>query len=247
MAYKAILVVSDNEAIIKKFIEQLEADDRLVSGRSFTFCCHPANGALRGEIIDSYKIQPINMKIETDKIINDYDLVISAHCKQIFPDKLVNSRKCINIHPGYNPFNRGWYPQVFSILNGKPLGATIHEIDEKLDHGMIIDRAQVKVEASDTSLSAYLKVQALEFELIENNLANILDGTYSTFAPEEEGNLNLKQDFNELQEINLDEKVTFQEAIDRFRALSHPPYKNLYFINESTGKKVWINLNLEEE
>jgi methionyl-tRNA formyltransferase len=247
MAYSSILVLSDNEAIVQAFIDLLEARPELRDGRQFHFAHAPANSPLAGKTIGGYKVEPLDVKKEYQQAIDAYDLVFSAHCKQIFPAELVKAVKCVNLHPGYNPHNRGWFPQVFSIINGLPLGATLHEIDEKLDHGAIIDREKVAVKASDTSKTAYDRVQAAELELLERDLPKILKGEYEVFEPEEEGNLNLKKDFDTLCEIDLNETVTFQEAINRLRALTHTPYKNGYFIDPDTGKKVWLGLNLEEE
>lgn len=247
MPYTSILVVSDNEVIVSEFIKLLNASPSLLVNRSFRFACYPKHESLVNKKISGYTIVPLDMKAEYDSIIAEHDLVISAHCKQIFPSPLVNKVKCINIHPGYNPYNRGWYPQVFSILNGLPLGATIHEIDEELDHGKIIDREKVQLQANDTSLSAYKRVQKTEIKLLERNLVKILDGSYNTFTPEEEGNVNFKRDFEALREIKLDEQVTFKQAIDRLRALSHPPFKNAYFVDPATGKKVWLEITLDKE
>ncbi|MDB5167018.1 MAG: hypothetical protein JWN26_163 [Candidatus Saccharibacteria bacterium] len=247
MPFSSILVVSDNEIILTEFINLLDHMPDLKEQRTFNFACHPDNEALKYKQFSDYTIEPLNIKTDYKSIGEQYDLIISAHCKQIFPVELVNSVKCINIHPGYNPYNRGWYPQVFAILNHSLLGATIHEIDEDLDHGRIITREIVEVKSSDTSLTAYNRVQAKEVELMEKNLQNILDGTYETIMPEGEGNINSKKDFNDLREINLNERVTFKEAIDRLRALSHPPFKNGYFIDPDTNQKVWIEVTLQSD
>lgn len=247
MPYKSILVVSDNEAILTAFAGLLQDRPALRENRSFRFACHPRHETLRGKQLLDYTVEPLDIKKAYVAIAAEHDLVISAHCKQLFPPQLVAAVKCINIHPGYNPYNRGWYPQVFSILNGMPLGATIHEIDEQIDHGKIIDRRQVELKKSDTSLTAYNRVQKAEIELLERNLENILSGSYQAQAPEQDGNLNLKQDFNALCEISLEETATFGQVLDRFRALSHPPFKNAYFIDPATGKKVWIELELAED
>ncbi len=247
MPYISILVVSDNEVIVSEFIKLLNASPLLLANRSFRFACYPKHESLVNKKISGYTIEPLDMKTEYDSIIAKHDLVISAHCKQIFPSPLVTRVKCINIHPGYNPYNRGWYPQVFSILNGLPLGATIHEIDEELDHGKIIDREKVQLQASDTSLSAYERVQKTEIKLLERNLKKILEDTYKTFTPEEEGNVNFKKDFEALREIKLDEQVTFKQAIDRLRALSHPPFKNAYFVDQVTNERIWVRVDLEKD
>ncbi len=247
MAFKRILVVSDNESILSEFIKIIQSDDSLSAGRIFDFACHPNNKLLTQKEILGYTIQPLNLKDSLEAVVERYDLIISAHCKQLFPKQLVESRRCINIHPGYNPYNRGWYPQVFSIINGLPLGATIHEIDAELDHGAIIDQEQLELHAWDTSLTAYNRVQQLEILLLKKSLPHILNDTYETREPTEEGNLNLKKDFEDLLEIKPEELVTFQQAIDTMRALSHPPFKNAYFYDSKTGTKVWLNLSLKKD
>jgi methionyl-tRNA formyltransferase len=155
--------------------------------------------------------------------------------------------KCINIHPGFNPINRGWYPQVFSIINKLPVGATIHEIDEKLDHGNIIAREFVNKESYDTSESLYNKIVDKEIELLELNIENIISGNFKVTVPEEEGNLNLKKDFNKLLELDLEEQISVGDLINRLRALTHGDFNNAYFIDPSTGKKIFIRINLKPE
>lgn len=105
-----------------------------------------------------------------------YDLIISLHCYQRFPSFLVQKVECINIHPGLNPYNRGWYPHVFSIVNKLPLGATIHEIDEDIDHGAIIAQHEVSLYSWDTSLTAYDRVVEAELSLIKENLIRLVWG-----------------------------------------------------------------------
>ncbi len=149
-------------------------------------------------------------------IIQEYDLVFSLHCKQLFPSDIVNNVRCINVHPGLNPHNRGWFPQVFSIINKLPIGVTIHEMDEELDHGPIIVQKELVIKIWETSYDVYKRIQELEIELIKENLLRIINNNYKAFLPVSEGNINLKKDFNELCEIDLDKKVSYREAIDFF-------------------------------
>lgn len=244
---KYILVVSDNEPILRELATFISCDPDLTQGRFFDYACHPNNHELDGKTIAGNTIVALDIKKHYQSVIDKYDLVISAHCKQIFPTELVEACNCINIHPGYNPYNRGWYPQVFSILNSEPLGATIHEIDAEIDHGKIIDHELVPLNKSDTSLTAYNRVRQAEFRLIRKNLKNIVSGSYTAFVPDSEGNVNLKKDFSNLLELPLDKKMTLGKTIDLLRALTHPPYKNAYFINPESGKKIWVSINLEEE
>lgn len=243
--YKNILIVSDNVNLCKQLLPILA----LYKDRNITFSTSPFSN--KNSFEDELKLQVcvVDMKddLVVESIVNDYDLVISMHCKQIFPPKLIKAVKCINVHPGYNPINRGWYPQVFAIINDLPIGATIHEIDEYLDHGKIIARAFVDKSPTDTSLSLYNKITEKEIELVSDNIGNILNKTYETIIPENEGNLFLKKDFNKICELNLNEVKTVGETINMLRALTHGDFKNAFFIDPISGKKVYVSINLSEK
>jgi methionyl-tRNA formyltransferase len=102
-----------------------------MQGQNFVFAISPFSNPEDFEI--STKVYDLKKSNHIIEIIEKYQLVFSLHCKQIFPSELISNVKCINVHPGYNPLNRGWYPQVFSIIYDLPIGATIHEIDEVVD------------------------------------------------------------------------------------------------------------------
>jgi len=186
----------------------------------------------------------IDVKNQIKFLVNNYELIISVHCKQLFPKKLVDSVRCINIHPGYNPINRGWYPQVFAIIKDLPVGATIHEMDKDLDHGPIIAREFVEKYDYDTSLDIYNRVLNKEIELFEKNITLIVNNSYNKIQPEHEGVLYLRSDFESLCQLDLDRTLTFREAINHLRALTHGEYKNAYFYNDD-DKKIYVSINLE--
>ena len=197
------------------------------------------SGSLQG-------IPRLNVRDQVSEVVKTYDFVISIHCRQFFPPALVNGIRCINVHPGLNPYNRGWFPQVFSIINGLPFGVTIHEIDEELDHGPIIGQKRYTIRPWDTSGSVYAKIMNLERELVLEHFVSIREGTYHAVAPEDEGNINYKEDFDKLKEIDLDEEGSFRVFIDRLRALTHDDFRNAYF-RDPSGKKVFIRVILEPE
>jgi len=181
-----------------------------------------------------------------DDCINRYDLIISAHCKKIIPSKVINNVRCINIHPGYNPINRGWFPHIFSIVNKQTAGATIHLIDDKVDHGPIIARKSVNIETTDDSYSLYLKILKCEFELFEEYFDCIINNTCSTFMPESEGNLNKKKDYEMLRKLDLQNVDTLENHINLLRSLTHDNYNNGYFV-DGDGNKIYLKLKLEKE
>ncbi len=246
MAFKNIIIISDNFQLCETFIEVVLSKNLSLS--NFTFAYSYNNLKISDDFIKgNIKAFPINVKQDYPSIIKKYDLVISVHCKQLFPAELVKAVKCINIHPGLNPYNRGWFPQVFSIVNKLPLGATIHEIDEDLDHGSIIAQKEVPVYSFDTSLSAYNRVQAAEIALLNTHIESILSGQYSTIQANSEGNLNLMKDFNALCKLEIEKQQTIGETIDLLRALTHGEYKNAYFFDPNSGKRIFVSISLETD
>jgi methionyl-tRNA formyltransferase len=187
------------------------------------------------------------VKQEIDFITTTYDLVISVHCFQYFPKELVENVRCINVHPGYNPINRGWYPQVFAIVHDLQIGATIHEMDEKLDHGPIIVRKFVETHSWDTSLTIYKRVLEAEIELFETYFEKIIDHSYKKIIPETKGNMFQKADFKALCELDLNRQGTFKEFYDLLRALSHGDHKNAFFVDKKTNQKIYLKLEISKE
>jgi len=245
--YKNILVISDNLILCEAF-DKIYLSLNLQDSNLDYAISHFSNKQYFQSKLGR-EIYVFNLRINSliEEILNKYDLVISLHCKQLFPPKLVRNLKCINIHPGYNPINRGWFPQVFSIIYDLPIGATIHEIDEDLDHGNIIVREKIEKYSYDTSETLYNRIIEKEIDLLNNNLLSIISNTYSVITPEDEGNLYLKRDFEELLEINLDHYTKIGDLINRLRALSHGNYNNAFFYDKSTGRKVYISLKLNHE
>jgi methionyl-tRNA formyltransferase len=236
-----ILILTDNEFIYENLNEII--NDGIYQKDDFYFFYSPNNLKFKEKYKD-ISFTALSIKDNLNEIINKYDMIFSLHCKQIFPEKLVTAMRCINIHPGFNPFNRGYYPQVYSILNKLPVGVTIHEMDALLDHGPVILQEQVIIDPWDTSYDVYKKIQLKEVELLSNNLRNIIDNNYTALAVPE-GNLNMKKDFDNLCEIDLNKMVTFREAIDFLRAMTFNGYRNSYYTDDQ-GHKIYVEIKLDK-
>jgi methionyl-tRNA formyltransferase len=235
-----IFVITDNKWWLEKAIYLFKK-----KSVSVDFYCSPKGAKLFTLELKSGLINVLDVNDECKNLISKYDLGFSCHCKQIFPQKLVESIRCINIHPGLNPYNRGWFPQVFSILNKKPIGATIHLMDFEVDHGLILYQQEVEVFDWDTSKSIYDRVLNIEFELFRKNFDSLIQAEYEKKEIPPEGNYNSIQDYNSLLEIDLNRTLTMREAIDYLRAMTHPPYKNSYF-KGGGGRKIYVSLNIEK-
>ncbi|WP_431890400.1 dTDP-4-amino-4,6-dideoxyglucose formyltransferase [Pectobacterium colocasium] len=241
---KRLLVISDNKEL-SLFLKSELGENFFEHPLKVDFCYTSFN--LNPQQMIEIDAKKINVKDEETitRIIENYDLVFSLHCKQIFPNRLVENVCCINFHPGLNPYNRGWYPQAFSIVNGLPVGSTIHLMDTEVDHGEIIDQKEVEIKTSDTSLDVYSRIISAEKELIRENIFNIIEGLFKTTKPKQIGNYNGIKEYKALCELNLKSIATFGEHLNILRATTHGDFKNAYFFDEN-GKKYFVRILIEE-
>ena len=243
-AMKKILVISDNVNLCN-FLIKLQAEIDLHSLCFLDFCYTSYNQNPQPLIeIGAQKIN-VKQKGVIDWIVRDYDIVFSLHCKQIFPKALVSKIPCFNFHPGFNPYNRGWYPQAFSIINDLPIGATIHRMDEQVDHGGIVAQKKVHVFPNDTSMEVYNRVIDVEKELIKENIINIITNKSLLSTPNKEGNYNSIKDYKDLCKLDLNSIGTLESHINLLRALSHGEFQNAYYIKN--GKKYFIKIEIDAE
>ena len=233
-----ICIFTDNSYIYEGFCTLLPRFPE----HTFDFYYSPWNGAFSPR----ENFRPLRLKEQDADFYDRYDLFLSLHSKQLFPDALVENHLCINVHPGLNPHNRGWFPQVFSILNGLPVGVTIHRMDTELDHGPIIWQEELPIYPQDTSKDVYDRILAKELELLDAHLGDILTGNYTLTPMAGEGNIHYKADFDALCPIDLSKSATYGQVIDHLRALTHAPYQNAYFI-DADGKKVYVGITLRKE
>lgn len=236
-----VCVITDNRYIYESFRSIVEK----TGGKyEFNYYCSVTSNNL-SSIYEDDNIRPIRLKELNAEWFNDYDVFFSLHCKQIFTDVMVENHRCINVHPGFNPYNRGWFPQVFSIINGLPAGVTIHEMDKELDHGPIIFQREIEINSYDTSKDVYDRVLETEMALLEEHFEELIEGRYSVNEMSMEGNINYLADFKSLCKLNMGEKGTLREHLNLLRAVSFAGYKNAYY--EERGKKIYVTISFEHE
>lgn len=169
--------------------------------------------------------------------------VLRAPFMQLFP------LGCINVHPSYLPFNRGTHPNVWSIVEGTPAGATIHFMDEGIDTGDIIARAQVDVLPTDTGETLYRKLEQSCIELFETAWHEFKAGTIErTPQPSSsEGTTHRIRDLARIDEIDLNGTYQASHLINILRARTFPPHEGCYFTTEVGRVYLRVQLMTEEE
>jgi phosphoribosylglycinamide formyltransferase 1 len=77
-----------------------------------------------------------------------------------FPERV------LNIHPSLLPAFPGAHAVENALADGaETTGVTVHFVDEKVDHGPIVEQVAVHVEAGDTTDSLHARIQVEEHRL----------------------------------------------------------------------------------
>lgn len=154
-------------------------------------------------------------------------------------------RGVINLHPGFLPYNRGAYPNVWPIIDGTPAGVSLHYIDEGVDTGDIIAQRETPVTQTDTSESLYRKLEAQSLELFRETWPSIKSGEAKGAPQRGSGTAHRMKDVEMIDRIDPEKMYRAQDLIDLIRARTFPPYKGAYL--DANGKKIHLRLELEEE
>ena len=153
-------------------------------------------------------------------------------------------RGVVNLHPALLPYNRGQYPNVWSIVEGTPSGVTFHYVDAGVDTGDVIAQRRVEVEPIDTGETLYRKLECAGLDLFREAWPRFSEGR-SPRRPQDRalGTSHRTADVDLIDEIELDRPTTARALIDTLRARTFPPYRGAYF--RVDGRKVHLRLALE--
>lgn len=97
--------------------------------------------------------------------------------------------RIVNVHPALLPRfgGRGFYGiavhEAVLAAGERVTGATIHLVDEQLDHGAVLAQRRVAVEESDTPETLAERVLAVEHSLYVDTLRRIASGEIDLDAP----------------------------------------------------------------
>lgn len=92
-----------------------------------------------------------------------------------FIDRFPN--RILNVHPSLLPAFPGAYAVKNALDHGVSVtGVTVHFVDEKVDHGPIIDQVPVAVDVDDTVESLHARIQAEEHALYPRVVEAFVDG-----------------------------------------------------------------------
>lgn len=152
------------------------------------------------------------------------DYVACFYFDYVLDDRFLKLPKIdtINTHPGYLPYNKGFYYYVWSVLDGTPAGVSIHRMNNVADAGALYSQAHVEVTPEDTGDTLYAKHEAAAISLFRATLPAILDGTCRSHPQRHVGTRHKLGEMRELQQLDPDERLRTRELIDRLRVCTVP-------------------------
>lgn len=134
-------------------------------------------------------LQPSEIKKSLSIIKNIApDIIIVASYGQILPKEILEIPKygCINAHASLLPLYRGSSPIQESILKGdKKTGITIIKMDNKIDHGPILNSIKIPIDKNDTFKTLMKKLSNKAGQLIIKTIPKYINGQIKPRAQDE--------------------------------------------------------------
>jgi phosphoribosylglycinamide formyltransferase-1 len=108
------------------------------------------------------------------------DLVVLGGFMRVLSADFVHRWPIVNVHPSLLPAFPGAHAIRDALEWGvKVVGATVHFVDEQVDHGPIIAQQAVAVRAGDTVASLHARVQQVEHQLLPDAVRAFCAGRLS--------------------------------------------------------------------
>jgi methionyl-tRNA formyltransferase len=132
------------------------------------------------------------------------DIILAAGAAHIIHDRIINLSKLfsINIHSSILPAYAGSSPYFWVLKNNEnKTGATIHEMNDKVDSGDILLQKSIIIENHDSVLSLSQKISKLNNEILFNFFTN-------NFDKAKKQNLKLRSHFKSPSKKDIEDFVT---------------------------------------
>ncbi|HEY6627523.1 MAG TPA: formyltransferase family protein [Acidimicrobiia bacterium] len=224
---EALLVSGPDRATHDEVLREMSGlpSDRVLVGREFR---EPAGIELLGSL--------------------DLDYVIGVHFPYIVPDEVLAIPRIgvLNLHPALLPYNRGWHTPSWAILDGTPIGATLHFMDSGLDTGDIVAQVELEIRPEDTAHTLYSRLLQLEVDLFRQAWPLLASGSPPRQAQSAAGGsshnrVDLASD--SVRRLDLEASVPVKDLLRTLRALTtNDRGEAAYF--EVDGRRYTVQVNI---
>jgi methionyl-tRNA formyltransferase len=108
------------------------------------------------------------------------DFLFSFYYRDLIPPAVLAlaPRGALNLHGSLLPRYRGRAPVNWVLVNGERMtGVTLHYMDEKADHGDIVDQAEIPIAFEDTARTLFDKLAETARVVLRRSLPRLARGT----------------------------------------------------------------------
>ena len=161
----------------------------------------------------------------------DSDIVFSLKYDKIFNNKIIKTKKCFNFHPAPLPKYRGWGLMSWLIINNeRKAGVSLHEIDNEVDTGDIIEVREFLISNEDTAETIFDRTEITLVKMFKDWYKDLLCGNFQSVPQKaNEGKQYRKSDLRKAK--NLTKFV---------RAFEFSGKESAYYFNDK-GEKKYLN------
>lgn len=181
----------------------------------------------------------------------DLDVVVGIHFPYLVPEPVLRIPRLgvLNLHPAYLPWGRGWHTPSWALLQGTPIGATLHVMDTGVDSGDVLHQRALEVSPGDTANTLYSRLKRLELEVFREAWPALVRGKCRrTPQPRQSPPAHRKQDLlvPGVQRIDLDERVPAGDLLRRLRALTTNQVNEAAYF-DAGGTRYRVQVVIHEE
>lgn len=181
----------------------------------------------------------------------DLDYIIGVHFPYIVPDEVLEIPRIgvLNLHPALLPYNRGWHTPSWAILDGTPIGATLHFMDSGLDTGDIVAQTELDIRPEDTAHTLYGRLIQLEVELFREAWPLLASGSPPRQSQSsDEGSSHSRADLasESIRRLDLELSTPMGETLRTLRALTTNDRKEAAYF-EIDGRRYTVQVTITPE
>jgi len=193
---------------------------------------HIAGATPVGQICREWAAANIPDGHELTDLIEESEIFFSVFYNQLVSKEFIASRKkCFNFHGGLLPEYRGSGTINFAIINGeKETGITLHEIDDKIDHGPIIAIERMLILESDTAQTIFEKMEELIFSMFKKWFVQLVNFQYKA----------IPQDHSKARLYRRQDLQKAKDVTPFARAYTFYDKEKAFYINRK-GEKIYLD------
>ena len=153
-------------------------------------------------------------------------LFLSLEYDRIIKVENFLSNRLFNIHFSYLPEYKGMYTSVLPLLfNELSTGVTLHEINNGIDTGRIVDQKRINLNDDLTSENLYHHLTELGVDLIKSNLSQILSGDYKAVPQRATGSKYFPKGYIDFSNVEINVRQTAYQIRTYVNAFCFRPYQ----------------------